>query len=527
MSVEDTNIPPVPNQSPIDDTDPQPRRFGPTWSHWFEQVRSKVNILNASIVSLAGVTGAGFLVHKASGWVTRIISGTAGNISVANGDGDAGDPIIDLVDTPVTPGSYTNANVTVDQKGRLTAAANGSGGGGDSLQNLFVVCSDETTALTVGTAKVTFRNPYPSIFNVAAVKASLTTAQASGSIFTVDINESGTSILSTKITINNTEKTSTTAVVPPVLSDTSIAADAEVTIDIDQVGDGTAKGLKVYLVGKPVVTLLTLSGTYDNATIGTAYSSDLTISGGDGIYSNPRVTVGTLPTWATLSIVSNKLRLSGTPTGSATTVSITVAVDSGDGQTATSAQSVAVSATAVTWNPSDKNAKITLSSGNLVGTATAGANWITARATKSQDAATANHYFECTFTGGNFMTGVLSPSESIADGSYVGRTTNGFGYYQSNGQKFNNNSGAAYGPTAAAGDVIGVLLKHSKVYFRKNGVWMNAADPIAETGYAFVVPAGFYLPGASLFDNATTFTGRFTAASLTGSLPAGTSAWDA
>lgn len=73
----------------------------------------------------------------------------------------------------------------------------------------------------------------------------------SGSIFTVDVNEGGTSILSTKLTIDNTEKTSTTAVTAPVISDTSLANDSEITIDIDQVGDGTAKGLKVYLIGVP------------------------------------------------------------------------------------------------------------------------------------------------------------------------------------------------------------------------------------------------------------------------------------
>lgn len=112
---------------------------------------------------------------------------------------------------------------------------------------LVVAASDETTALTAGNAKITFR--MPRAVTLTAVRASLTTAQASGNIFTVDINESGTSILSTKLTIDNTEKTSTTAATPPVISDTALADDAEITIDIDQIGNGTATGLKVALIG--------------------------------------------------------------------------------------------------------------------------------------------------------------------------------------------------------------------------------------------------------------------------------------
>lgn len=112
-----------------------------------------------------------------------------------------------------------------------------------------IACSDESTALTTGAAKVTFR--MPCAMTLVAVRSSLTTAQASGSIFTVDINEGGASILSTKLTIDNTEKTSTTAATPAVISDAALADDAEITIDIDQAGDGTAKGLKVYLIGWP------------------------------------------------------------------------------------------------------------------------------------------------------------------------------------------------------------------------------------------------------------------------------------
>ena len=113
---------------------------------------------------------------------------------------------------------------------------------------LVIAASDESTALTTGTAKVTFRMPFG--MTLTEVRASLVVAQGSGSIFTVDINEAGSTILSTKLTIDNSEKTSTTAATPAVISDAALADDAEITIDIDQVGDGTAKGLKIALIGR-------------------------------------------------------------------------------------------------------------------------------------------------------------------------------------------------------------------------------------------------------------------------------------
>ena len=114
------------------------------------------------------------------------------------------------------------------------------------IQAFGIACSDETTAITTGNAKATFRMPYA--FTLTAVRASLTTASSSG-LPTIDINENGVSILSTKITIDVSERTSTTAATPPVISDSSLADDAEITIDIDVAGTGAA-GLKVYLIGR-------------------------------------------------------------------------------------------------------------------------------------------------------------------------------------------------------------------------------------------------------------------------------------
>lgn len=109
---------------------------------------------------------------------------------------------------------------------------------------------DEGTALTTGTAKKTFRMPFA--MTLTAVRASVTTAPV-GSTIIVDINEGGSTILSTKLSIDAAERTSTTAATPAVISDTALADDAEITVDIDQIGSGTAgAGLKVVLIGSRI-----------------------------------------------------------------------------------------------------------------------------------------------------------------------------------------------------------------------------------------------------------------------------------
>jgi len=168
--------------------------------------------------------------------------GTSTDDAIALFDGTAGDTLQDSAKTISTDGTFaadSDALIPTQKAVKTYVDA--------SVEAIGVAVSDEATALTTGTAKITFRMPYA--FTLSDVRASVTTAPT-GAALTVDINEGGSTILSTKLTIDASEKTSTTAATPAVISDASLADDAEITVDIDQVGSTIAgAGLKIWLIG--------------------------------------------------------------------------------------------------------------------------------------------------------------------------------------------------------------------------------------------------------------------------------------
>ena len=116
--------------------------------------------------------------------------------------------------------------------------------------NVTVAVTDETTVLTTGTNKITFRVP---AMTLTEVRASLTTAGTGATLVAITVNVNGVNIWSsggTGLTIDAGEKTSTTAATPNVIGIAAVSDDAEITVDIDAIDtDNVATGLKVALIG--------------------------------------------------------------------------------------------------------------------------------------------------------------------------------------------------------------------------------------------------------------------------------------
>lgn len=106
-----------------------------------------------------------------------------------------------------------------------------------------VACSDETTQLTTGADKITWRNPFAA--DLIEIKGNLSAAGVGATV--LDVLQNGTSILSAPITIDSGQLSSVTASVQPVILTSALANDAAMSVTFVSVGTNAA-GAKVTLV---------------------------------------------------------------------------------------------------------------------------------------------------------------------------------------------------------------------------------------------------------------------------------------
>jgi len=160
----------------------------------------------------------------------------------------------------------------------------GSGGGTAPTTNKFIPIGlgDLTTSITVGTTKGYFRMPYGATL-VGATVSLLDAGTVTG--IDIDILREGISILSTNLTTDATEDSSSTASIPMVISDATLNFDDAITFDF--IGVPTA--------GKGVIVTLELT---QNVVVGTEnyeyipiplsdLTSDLTVGVDKGYFDMP------------------------------------------------------------------------------------------------------------------------------------------------------------------------------------------------------------------------------------------------
>jgi hypothetical protein len=88
-------------------------------------------------------------------------------------------------------------------------------------------------------------------------------------------------------------------------------------------------------------------------------------------------------------------------------------------------------------------------------------------------------YYEVKFIDGSqtrSMAGICKVTDNL-DNEYVGDTANSYGYFRSNGNKFNNSSSSSYGSTPSNNDIISVAFDadNGTLWFGLNGTWQNSA----------------------------------------------------
>lgn len=159
---------------------------------------------------------------------------------------DTGNDFLVTVNGGTVTYTFNTGGITIPVAPTAPTHAATKGYVDNKKESLVVALGSESAVATTG-VKITFRAPYA--LTLTDVKASLNVAQTAGALFTIDVTVNGVSIFSTLLTFNNGSKTTVGATTPAVIANANVPADAEIIINITQIGDGTAIGPKLTLIG--------------------------------------------------------------------------------------------------------------------------------------------------------------------------------------------------------------------------------------------------------------------------------------